>query len=193
VRVFAALALPSAVCAAIGNAFSSARTLAPKARWVSPQGMHVTLHFFGEILETKIGAFSPLFDDPELRGPAIRARLGPPGNFPSHGAPRVLWIGLRDGVTEMQAFWTRFTEKLEPLRRAGGPLSGWSPEARGFTPHVTIARPGSAPLSAHWAQAVTVPPEEFLITECVLFQSVQGAGSAQYVPLRTIRFDGGSA
>jgi 2'-5' RNA ligase len=191
--VFAALALPSSVCAAIGSAFSPARTLSPKTRWVSPQGMHVTLHFFGEIPEEKIDAFSPLFDDPDLRGPAIRARLGEPGHFPSHGAPRVLWVGLREGVEEMQTFWTRFTEKLEPLRQADGPLSGWSPEARGFTPHVTIARPGSAPLSAHWAKAVTVPSDEFHITECVLFQSLLGAGSAQYVPLKTIRFAGGAA
>jgi 2'-5' RNA ligase len=190
VRVFAALTLPPAVRAAIGSAFSSARALAPKARWVSPEGMHVTLHFFGEIVESKIDDFAPLFKDPELSRPAIRARLGEPGHFPPNGTPRVLWVGLQEGVQEMEAFWKRFTEKLEPLRRGDGPLSRWSPEARGFTPHITIARPGSAPLSVHWAKEVAVPSEEFLITECVLFQSLIGAGSAQYVPLKTLRFEG---
>ncbi|MGA2378396.1 MAG: RNA 2',3'-cyclic phosphodiesterase [Spirochaetia bacterium] len=192
-RVFAALPLPAAVAAGIGSAFSSARTLAPKARWVSPEGMHLTLHFFGEIPEEKISGFSPLFDDPELRTPAIRTRLGEPGFFPPSGRPRVLWIGLQEGAEEMRAFWKLFTEKLQPLRRSDGPLCEWSPDGRGFTPHVTVARSGSTPFSAHWAQAVKIPSGEFLITECVLFQSLLGAGGAQYLPLRTIPFERGCA
>jgi 2'-5' RNA ligase len=188
VRVFAALPLPSGIAAGIGSAFSSARTLAPKARWVPQESMHLTLHFFGEIPEEKISGFSPLFDDPELRWPVIRARLGEPGFFPKSGAPRVLWIGLQEGVEEMRAFLKLFTEKMQPLRQADGPLCQWSPDARGFSPHLTVARSGSAPLSTHWAQAVKIPSGEFLITECVLFQSLLGAGGARYVPLKTIPF-----
>jgi hypothetical protein len=39
---------------------------------------------------------------------------------------------------------------------------------------------------------VAVPAGEFLVTECVLFQSLLGAGGAQYVPLRTIQFEKGT-
>jgi len=155
--------------------------------------MHLTLHFFGEIPEQKISGFSTLFADPELRRPAIRTRLGAPGFFPTSGAPRVLWIGLQEGVEEMSRFWKLFTEKLEPLRRADGPLREWSLDGRGFVPHVTVARSGSTPLSADWAMKVTVPSGEFLITECVLFQSVLGPGGAHYVPLRAIPFQRGTA
>jgi len=193
VRVFAAFPLPPAVAAGIGSAFSSARKLAPRVRWVSSEAMHLTLHFFGEIPEDGISSFAPVFDDPDLRIPAIRTSLGEPGFFPSAGSPRVLWVGLRTGVDAMNAFWRSFTERLEPLRKAGAPLSRWSPEARGFAPHVTVARAGSAPLSPQWAQGVSIPSGEFSITECVLFQSVLGEGGARYVPLKTIPFPGGAA
>jgi 2'-5' RNA ligase len=193
VRVFAALPLPAAVSAAIVGAFSSARALAPKVRWVPAEGMHLTLHFFGEIPEDGIDGISRVFDDPGLRRPAIRTRLGKPGVFPAHGSPRVLWIGLEEGLEEMRVFRELFTQKLGPLRQAGGPLAGWSPDGRGFSPHVTIARAGSAPLSPHWARAESVPAEEFLISECVLFQSILGAGGARYLPLKTTSFERGAA
>jgi len=191
-RVFAALPLPAAIADGIGSAFSNARELAPRIRWVSPQVMHLTLHFFGEIPEEKISGFQSVFDDPELRIPAIRARLGEPGFFPSAASPRVLWIGLQEGVEAMRSFWELFTGKLQPLRHPDGPLAQWSPDERGFAPHVTVARASSAPLHAQWVQGVAVPDGEFLVTECVLFQSLLGAGGARYVPLRTIQFEKGT-
>jgi RNA 2',3'-cyclic 3'-phosphodiesterase len=191
-RVFAALPLPSSIAAGVGGAFAKARELAPRVRWVSPQVMHMTLHFFGEVLEEKITGFQPVFDDPELRVAAMRTRLGEPGFFPSAASPRVLWVGLKEGVEAMQAFWDLLTRKLQPLRSPDGPLARWSPDGRGFAPHVTVARASSASLSAHWVKGVSVPDEEFTITECVLFQSLLGAGGAQYVPLRTITFERGT-
>ena len=192
-RIFAAFPLPPAAAAGIGTAFSAARQLAPRVRWVSTESMHLTLHFFGEVSEDGISAFAPVFDDPDLKVAPIPTILGEPGFFPSAGRPRVLWVGLRTGVEQMNAFWKLLTDKLEPLRKAGSPLSRWSPEARGFAPHVTVARAGSTPLSAEWTQGVSIPTGEFAVTECVLFQSLIGEGGARYVPLKTIAFTGGTA
>jgi len=192
-RVFAALTLPAQVSAAILEAFAAARALAPKARWVAAEGMHLTLHFFGEIPDHAVPGFGPLFDDPALRRSPIAAQLGQVGFFPPSGDPRVLWIGLQKGAGEMREFSAAFTDRLEPLRKPGGPLQGWLPDKRGFTPHITVARAGSTPLSTHWAEVVSVPAQEFLITECVLFQSVLGSSGARYVPLNTIAFPRGAA
>ena len=192
-RIFAALPLPPQVSSAIATAFAEARALAPKTRWVDPRGMHLTLHFFGDLPDESVTGFASLFDDPGLRRPAITARLGHVGFFPASGAPRVLWVGLAKGVPEMTDFHRAFTAKLDQLRGPGGPLGGWTPDRRGFAPHVTVARSGSAPISPHWADVVKLPAEDFLVTECVLFQSVLGEGRARYVPLRTVAFQGGSA
>jgi 2'-5' RNA ligase len=192
-RVFAALPLPTEASTAILEAFSAARKLATNVRWVDAGGMHLTLHFFGEIPDDAVPGFGPLFNEPGLRRPPIVSQLGQIGFFPPSGNPRVLWIGLQKGVDEMREFFAAFTDKLGPLRQPGGPLNAWSPDGRGFTPHITIARSGSTPLSTHWADVVKVPPQEFLITECVLFQSVLGSGRARYVPLKTVAFQRGAA
>jgi len=192
-RVFAALELPAAARDGIAAAFTKARVLAPKAKWVAPDAMHLTLHFFGEIPETEIDGFARVFDDPSLQRRAIRAELGEAGFFPAGGIPRVLWVGLAKGEEEMRDFWARFTKRLETLRTDGGPLRNWSPDSRGFSPHITVARAGPVPLSRHWADEAEVPPGEFLVERCVLFQSVLGSGGARYVPLRTLVFPGGSA
>jgi RNA 2',3'-cyclic 3'-phosphodiesterase len=188
-RVFAALAVPAAVCAGIVSAFSRARSLAPKVKWVAAESMHLTLHFFGEIPDAEVEGFAPVFTDPGLQRPPIRAQLGKAGFFPPSGAPKVLWVGLQRGTEEMRSFFAALTEKLQPLR-AGGPLRQWSPDARGFSPHITVARPGAAPLSSHWAEEAEVPAEEFLVSECVLFQSLLGPAGARYVPLQKITFNG---
>jgi RNA 2',3'-cyclic 3'-phosphodiesterase len=193
VRVFAAFELPQPVRSGIEKAFSRARSLAPKVKWVSPDAMHLTLHFFGEVAEAEIDGFSPLFEDPTLSLPSIRAQLGSVGFFPAGGPPRVLWVGLAKGVEEMRAFWSRFTEGVQKLREGSGPLREWSPDTRGFSPHITVARAGAAPLSRLWADEVELPPTEFVIEHCVLFQSILGPSGARYIPLKTLALAGGAA
>ena len=69
--------------------------------------------------------FDTVFDDPELRIPAILTALGEPGFFPPARRPRVLWVGLKNGVEEMRSFWKLFTESSTPARPVG-PAASWS-------------------------------------------------------------------
>jgi len=189
-RLFAALELSAEARAGISEAFARLRSLAPKARWVSAESMHLTLHFFGEIPDDLVDRFSPVFDDPSLQVPAMPVRFGPAGFFPGSGTPKVLWMGIAAGVEPMRAFWSQLTGKLEALRTGTGPLQTWTPDARGFSPHITVARAGTVPLSRQWAVEVKPPAEEFTVRRCVLFQSLLGAGGARYVPQKTIQFRG---
>jgi len=123
--------------------------------------------------------------DPALRRAPISTGLGGLGQFPPRGIPRVLWVALERGVEEMRAFWERFEQAIAPL--------GWTPDPRGFSPHVTVARPGSAALDGDWGSGVEMPALGFSIVECVLFQSVLGRAGAEYLPLKRIPFNRGSA
>jgi 2'-5' RNA ligase len=177
VRVFAALPLPAAVAGPLDSALAPARRASPGLRWVSPAGFHVTLHFFGEVSEEGVTALERVFGDAELRVPALATRLGKIGQFPPRGNPRVLWVGLARGEAEIRAYWDLFERKICPL--------GWTPDARGFSAHITIARAGHSAAAAGDTE-VEMPGMDFLIEECVLFQSMLGRAGAHYVPLKKI-------
>jgi 2'-5' RNA ligase len=177
VRVFAALPLPSGVVSSLEEALAPARRVSSGLRWVSAGGFHVTLHFFGEVGEPGVAALQRVFDDPDLRMPAIPLRLGKIGQFPSRGNPRVLWVGFEQGVEVMRSYWDLLEKKISPL--------GWVPDERGFSPHVTVARAGKAGGSGENLN-VEIPPIDFSIEECVLFQSILGHAGAQYLALKRI-------
>ncbi len=176
-RVFAALPLPAAVAGLLDSALAPARRARPELRWVSSTGFHVTLHFFGDVSEEGIAALRRAFEDPELHAPAIPTRLGKVGQFPPRGNPRVLWVGLERGEAEIRVYWSLFEKKITAL--------GWTPDERGFSAHITIARAGRA-RSAALNPDPEIPTTDFLTEECVLFQSILGPGGAHYVPLEKI-------
>jgi 2'-5' RNA ligase len=182
VRVFAALPLPAAAAGLLDSALAPARRACPELRWVSPAGFHVTLHFFGEVAEEGVAALQHAFDDPDLRVPAIQIRLGGIGQFPERGNPRVLWVGLERGEADIRAYWDLFEKKVSPL--------GWTPDARGFSAHITIARAGRSAAAAPDGH-LEMPRADFLMEECVLFQSILGRGGAEYVPLKKIALERG--
>lgn len=183
-RVFAALPLPSAVVSSLDSVLAPARRAFPGLRWVSAGGFHVTLHFFGEVSEAGVAALHRVFDDPDLQVPAIPARLGKIGQFPPRGNPRVLWVGLERGEPEMRAYWSLFEKKISPL--------GWTPDERGFSAHITVARAGKSAI-AGGDTIVEIPGTDFFVEECVLFQSILGRDGAQYVPLKKISLERGQA
>jgi 2'-5' RNA ligase len=181
-RVFAALPLPPAVVGSLDSALAPARRAYTGLRWVSAGGFHLTLHFFGEVTEPGVAALRQVFDDPDLRVPAIPARLGKIGQFPPRGKPRVLWVGLARGEPEMRAYWTLLEKRIAPL--------GWTADERGFSAHITVARAGKSAVAGGDVM-VEIPGTDFFVEECVLFQSILGRDGAQYVPLKKISLERG--
>ena len=169
------------MAAAAENALAPVRRLYPRLRWVPAGGLHVTLHFFGDVPDTEVAVLRRLFGEPGLCRPAIAARLGRLGQFPPRGKPRVLWAGLEKGGDEMKSYWDLLEKKLAPL--------GFTADARGFSPHITVARAGSTPVEGGWDAGVEMPAGDFFVAECVLFQSILGREGSEYVSLERITFE----
>ena len=101
----------------------------PGAAWVSPEQIHLTLRFLGEV---DAGATTDLRQ--ALSGIQTRAfflSLKGVGLFPLRGDPEVLWAGVAKSDELL-----RLRHKIENLLiRQGLP-----PDARKFYPHVTLAK-----------------------------------------------------
>ena len=146
--------------------------------------MHFTLHFFGDLPDECVQFLYHIFEeDMSLVRPPIPARLGLPGKFPEKGPPRVLWVGLEEGRDELKDYWQMFESKLIPMHL--------DPDPRGFQPHLTVARTGHATVDRGWVDHIQVPRMDFIISECVLYQSILCQGGGAYLPLKRVAFEEG--
>jgi RNA 2',3'-cyclic 3'-phosphodiesterase len=174
-RLFAALPIPATAVARLFQAIEPARARLPRVKFVASAGMHVTLHFFGECTEKQLADLRPVFADPALRVPAITGRFDRLGQFPERGPARVLWAGFGAGAREMRTLWEAFEARIAS--------QGWEKDPRGFSPHLTLARAGRETIPGGWSDGIVLPSEEFLIDECILFQSILDRSGATYHPL----------
>jgi 2'-5' RNA ligase len=134
-RLFAAIPLTAVVLDAIRKEQRRlARELdagARQPRWATPEQMHLTMAFIGHLAEARLervlAAMGAAFDQPPFE-----IGFGGHGVFPPRGAPRVWWLGISEGATELAALQARVTARL---RAADIPF-----DPKPFHPHVTLAR-----------------------------------------------------
>jgi len=95
--------------------------------WVRPDRLHLTLEFFGDAHSAQEQQVLSSLAQPFPIAPFDLAFRGL-GFFPPRGAPRVLWLGISEGLVELRRIHGE-------LRRRLG-----AKEDRAFHPHLTLAR-----------------------------------------------------
>jgi 2'-5' RNA ligase len=124
-RLFIAIALPEMLRQRLAGLCAGL----PGARWVAPENMHLTLRFVGEVgLEQARDIDAALA---AVSAPKFDLRLDGVGIFGKPRAARAVWVGAcrSDALLRLQ-------RKVE----VAVARSGAGPEARKFSPHVTLAR-----------------------------------------------------
>lgn len=103
----------------------------PGVKWSDPEGMHLTLKFFGGIDESRLPELMKALARAAAAAP-FRARLSGIGAFPDARKPQVLWAGTAEGGPEFVRLARRIEDESEEI--------GFEPEPRPFRPHVTLGR-----------------------------------------------------
>ena len=134
-RLFVALALPEAAKAELARLLDRCRRTAPERglRWVRAENAHLTLRFLGETDPAAVPALAEDLAGVAARHAAIDAEIGTlPGAFPPRGPARVVWLDVapHDPITAL----------ARDVAAACEGRLGLEPEARPFTPHLTLAR-----------------------------------------------------
>lgn len=149
-------------------------------RWVRPEGLHITLHFFGRLTEADVRRAVDVLQ-PVIGGtlPA-QLTLDTLGQFPQRGRPRVLWAGARDGNPGVVALAASCHVALES--------AGFEIERRAFHAHCTLARVKDGwtqASSSAWSAAVQrgVHASACAVERVVLFESRTTPAGAVYTPL----------
>jgi 2'-5' RNA ligase len=154
------------------------------ARWTSGEKLHITVRFIGHVPDDR----TPALIQAAIAPLAIRpfdVRFGGCGVFPPHGAPRVLWIGLDEGLPSLGAINSALNDRLAPF--------GYEPEPRAFSAHVTLARITSVKSGAHHRVREQVrrfasSSASCRVTELTLFRSHLSPAGSRYEALAQVPF-----
>jgi 2'-5' RNA ligase len=150
----------------------------------TPENLHVTLKFLGEVHESALKGLCDALGNVRIET-AAPVRAGQVNLLPSHGPIRVIAAGLDGDVG-----------RLARLHRAIDDMcarEGFPTERRQYLPHVTLARardpfPADKRVRISEMLGPHFPGPDFEVTGFSLFESRLGSGPPKY--LRLARFGG---
>ena len=148
-------------------------------RWVQPENLHLTLSFLGHVDEARAAAVNSVLTE-SLETAVFQASISGAGAFPHAGPPRVVWLAVAEGGTQLAALHDEIEARLQPL--------GFVAEARRYTAHLTLGRVkahgGSAGAAIRHVLATTqVATSRWLVDHVTLYESKLSPKGSTYRPV----------
>uniref|UniRef100_A0A7C1F392 RNA 2',3'-cyclic phosphodiesterase n=1 Tax=Ammonifex degensii TaxID=42838 RepID=A0A7C1F392_9THEO len=130
-RLFWAVTLPKDVRDRLAIVQSSFRKLPLDVKWVEVENFHLTLRFLGDTDRAMVDSLLAVAKERLGELLPFTLILRGVGVFPSLRQPRVLWVGVERALP----LFNLHHLLEEALRQLGFP-----PEAKRFSPHITLGR-----------------------------------------------------
>lgn len=192
VRLFTALELPAPVLTRLGAVLAALQAAAPpgSVRWVRPEGLHLTLQFYGAVEAKRAPALQAALAEVAAGAAPVKLDLAGLGAFPNPARARVLWVGVAGEVELLR--------RLQRAVEAAGQALGFRPDERGYHPHLTLGRVNQplrpadqGRLAEALARTPVSPGAPFLLSELSLIRSDLRPGGAMYTRLSAAPLGGG--
>jgi len=136
IRAFVAVEIGEKARDALAETVRRAGRLGGAVRWVSPEAMHITLAFLGNIFGAGVESLSSALDTAAAVAAGFTAEIRGIGFFGRPEAPRVVWAGVGRGADRLKAVQADLSSRLASM--------GYGPEEREWVPYLTIGRVKSA-------------------------------------------------
>ena len=99
-------------------------------RLLEPQNIHITVRFLGNITPAMA---EKIFDEmKKTQFAPFNVKIKGLGAFPNPRYARVVWAGITNGADQLKSVFSQLEPRLRGL--------GFTPDSKGFSPHLTIAR-----------------------------------------------------
>ena len=135
-RTFIAIELSGEIKNSLAQIESHLKYSGADVKWVSPDNIHLTLKFLGEISEEKCEKVKAALDEVAKTSAPFEISIKDIGAFPKLESPRVIWVGLDKGAKEATELAKKIDLSLSKL--------GFQEETRPFAAHLTVGRVRSA-------------------------------------------------
>jgi len=101
---------------------------------VELENIHMTVRFLGDIT---LNMADKVFEEmKKVQFTPFNVQISGVGVFPSLSYPRVVWAGISEGADQLRNVFSQLEPRLQGL--------SFTPDPKGFSPHLTIARVRSA-------------------------------------------------
>jgi RNA 2',3'-cyclic 3'-phosphodiesterase len=155
-------------------------------RWVRPEGMHLTLKFFGYVYQSDVANISLVVKNNVANMKALLLNVRNLGAFPTAMRPRVLWLGIDGDTDALISLQAKMDTEFQEY--------GFKKEERPFRPHLTLARVKEPKGLVGLAEAVKKNEEyaagSFTVSGLTLFKSDLRPTGAIYTKLSYFPFPG---
>jgi RNA 2',3'-cyclic 3'-phosphodiesterase len=153
-------------------------------RWVRPEGIHLTLKFFGDIPPGDVANISSVVEKAAAGVDPLALAIGGTGVFPDLRRPRVLWLGMTGDVERLLILQRELEGELQRI--------GFPREERPFRPHLTLGRirssRGMADLAKVLEKGRAYDAGRFVAAGLSLFRSELTPRGALYTRLKWFPF-----
>ena len=132
VRTFVAVESPESVRSRALDLIERLRCTQAKVKWVSPDQMHWTLSFLGDVPLDETASICRAVERATAQLAAFTFEARGAGAFPTAHRPRTVWVGGGSGNDHMVQLHDAVQIQLAEL--------GFRAERRRFQPHLTLGR-----------------------------------------------------
>ena len=134
-RLFIAIPLPEFLKEALQECqewLSSYPEMKTIKNWIEPSNLHITLHFLGDIAESKIPYLQEIVNQTAKQFP-LTLTMRDLGTFENNELPNVLWVGIDKNET-LSNLYKEVAKKIEELD-----VELENTNFENYNPHVTLA------------------------------------------------------
>jgi 2'-5' RNA ligase len=180
IRTFIALGLDRAIHDRTVTLQESLARTGADVKWTEPDNLHLTLLFLGEVDERALLDVCRAVGDCARPRAPFATSVEKTGCFPNARRPRVLWVGVGEGLQEVVALHDALESVLLEL-------GCYRREDRQYTPHVTLGRVRSEQPNEKLSAAVTKNADwqggRMVVREVLVMSSELGPDGPVYAVL----------
>jgi RNA 2',3'-cyclic 3'-phosphodiesterase len=172
-RAFIAVNLEQQIRTEIEHIQRDMQNMVRGFRWVNKDLLHITLKFLGDIEQSAISNISRAMEAIAPKHTSFTLSFAGMGTFPTLKKPRIIWIGIEKGVTELTDLAWDIEKTLKDINGERVNRHDY------FKAHITIGRAkknGTShilqdALTRQWRCAGTLSVDSFFLMESQLASS----------------------
>ena len=131
-RTFIAIELDKKIKELLSKIQSELKSTNADVKWVTPENIHLTLKFLGEVKEEKIPRIIQSLKEACSNVKPFNIEIKNIGAFPNTKSPRVIWAGIEEGKEKLKELADLIEGSLIKLE--------FPEEERPFSCHITLGR-----------------------------------------------------